>query len=38
MRLGAYVAARKCRHLGARPGLPRRHTVPEVILPAHHGR
>jgi len=32
MRLAAYVAARKCTQLGARPGLPRRHTVPEEVL------
>ena len=32
MRLGAYVAARKCTALGARPGLPRRDTVPEELF------
>ena len=32
MRLGAYVAARKCTKLGARPGLPARDTVPENLL------
>ena len=32
MRLGAYVAARKCTALGARPGLPRRDTVPEEFF------
>lgn len=32
MRLGAYVAARKCTVLGARPGLPRRDTVPEELF------
>ena len=32
MRLGAYVAARKCTKLGARPGLPARDTVPKNLL------
>lgn len=32
MRLGAYVAARKCTQLGARPGLPRRDVVPAELL------
>ena len=32
MRLGAYVAAMKCTALGARPGLPRRDTVPEELF------
>ena len=32
MRLGAYVAARKCTKLGARPGLPARDTVPENLF------
>lgn len=32
MRLGAYVAARKCTVLGARPGLPMRDTVPEELF------
>ena len=32
MRLGAYVAARKCTKLGARPGLPARDTVPKDLL------
>jgi sugar/nucleoside kinase (ribokinase family) len=33
MRLGAYVAARKCTRLGARPGLPTRDTIPAELLP-----
>lgn len=32
MRLGAYVAARKCTALGARPGLPTRVTVPSELF------
>jgi sugar/nucleoside kinase (ribokinase family) len=32
MRLGAYVAARKCGSLGARPGLPMRNTVPSELF------
>lgn len=35
MRLGAYVAARKCTQLGARPGLPDRDTVPAEVLTPH---
>jgi sugar/nucleoside kinase (ribokinase family) len=34
MRLGAYVAARKCTQLGARPGLPARDSIPPELLPA----
>ena len=32
MRLGAYVAGRKCTQLGARPGLPSRDTIPSELL------
>jgi len=32
MRLGSYVAARKCRELGARPGLPRAETIPAELI------
>jgi sugar/nucleoside kinase (ribokinase family) len=32
MRLGAYVAAKKCLKLGARPGLPKRGDVPSQLF------
>ena len=32
MRLGAYVAAKKCLKLGARPGLPKRDDVPSQLF------
>ena len=32
MRLGAYVAAKKCGSLGARPGLPDISEVPEAVF------
>ena len=34
MRLGAYVAGRKCTKLGARPGLPMRDTIPAELFDA----
>ena len=34
MRLGAYVAGRKCTKLGARPGLPMRDTIPTELFDA----